>query len=247
MVTGQNIIWAYLTYLFTLNRLVWPHLLTVPRDDAAVALLQDNISVCPKINGRSYITMETLIPEALAPLTSHAVSETVLWRFIFVSYLQTGGHQRQLATQSLASVRGTFFNVQTSTSNEQNVVLNHNTLANNGANDCVHWQGLSNPQRMTTQLGDSMVNLSSLFAFRLLDHTRYENLRHIHRTLPAQHPKKKPVGKNVQENTMLFNGKTPTNIHVSPIQSVLNPINFGWHYYGLMTVTVYFALHYTVR
>lgn len=71
-------------------------------------------------------------------------------------------------------------------SNEQNVVLN-NTLVNNGANDCVHWQGLSNPQRMITQLGDSMVNLSSLFAFRLLNHTRYENLRHTHRMLPARH------------------------------------------------------------
>lgn len=56
---------------------------TVPRNDAAVTLQQDSICVCPKINGWSYITMETLISAALASL--EAVSETILLRFIFVS------------------------------------------------------------------------------------------------------------------------------------------------------------------
>lgn len=70
------------------------HLLIGPRNDAAVTLRQDNVCVRPKINGRSYITMETLIPAAcFLHLTA---CQWILWRFIFVSYPQSGGHQRQL-------------------------------------------------------------------------------------------------------------------------------------------------------
>lgn len=64
LLTEQLSIFNTCTFVFTIVHKTngWSHLLTGPRNDAAVTLLQDNVCVRPKINGRSYITMETLIP-----------------------------------------------------------------------------------------------------------------------------------------------------------------------------------------